>query len=131
MGRTVKQIRIFVVDDEPLIATTLAMILRQSGFDVHSFEKPEEALSASRGMVPDLLITDVVMPVLTGIELAIQLRVLCPDCKVLLLSGEPATAELLDAAHIIGHEFEALPKPLHPLEMLDRVGAMLASGAAN
>jgi DNA-binding response OmpR family regulator len=127
MGQAAKQIRIFVVDDEAVIATTLAMILRQSGFEAHSFEKPEEALSASRGMAPDLLITDVVMPVLTGIELALQLRELFPECKVLLFSGQPATAELLHAARSKGHDFETLPKPMHPLEMLDRVGSMLSN----
>jgi DNA-binding NtrC family response regulator len=120
-----RQPLVFVVDDEPVIATTLATILRlNGGFHARSFTKPMEALEAVRVEAPDLLITDVVMPVLSGIDLAIQVRAICPECKVLLFSGQAATAHLLDAARANGHDFELLVKPVHPADLLAKIRSL-------
>lgn len=119
MSRFSEQLRVFVVDDEDVIASTLAMILRlQGGFHATSFTDPLRALQAAHTEVPDLLITDVVMPQMTGIELAIRLRDTCPDCKVLLFSGTAATTDLLEDARTTGYTFELLLKPVHPADLL-------------
>lgn len=112
---------VFVVDDEELIASTLRIILQQAGFRARSFIKPLEALKAVRLEAPDLLISDVAMPLLSGIDLAIQVRELCPDCKVLLFSGQASTSHLLEAARENGHDFEVLLKPVHPSKLLTRI----------
>jgi len=117
--------RVFVVDDETVIANTLGVILRQQGFEAHSFSLPLEALSAAREMAHDLLISDVVMPLLSGIELAIQLREVCPDCKVLLFSGQAATVSMLEAARASGHDFEVLSKPVHPADLLKKIRSVI------
>ena len=117
-----KQPRVFVVDDEDIIASTLAMILRpQGGFHARSFTNPLEALEAARLEAPDLLISDVVMPQLSGIELAIQVQKSCPDIKVLLFSGQAATADMLGAAQASGYDFDLLLKPVHPADLLARI----------
>ena len=113
--------RIFVVDDEFVIATTLATILQRSGFDAVSFTEPLKALDAAKIKAPDLLISDVMMPVLSGIDLAIRMKKEYPDCKILLFSGQAATANLLEAARKEGHDFELLSKPIHPSEFLLKV----------
>jgi DNA-binding NtrC family response regulator len=113
--------RVFVVDDEFIIASTLATILQRNGFDAVSFTDPLEALSAAQQRAPDLLITDVVMPTLSGIDLAIRVRELSPQCKVLLFSGQAATANLLQAAQANGHDFELLSKPIHPTDLLKKI----------
>jgi DNA-binding NtrC family response regulator len=113
-----KRIRVFVVDDERIIALTLATILNKSGFIATAFFGPLEALTAARSSVPDLLISDVVMPELSGIDLAIKLRSICPGCKVLLFSGQAATADLLTSAREQGHDFTLLSKPIHPTDLL-------------
>jgi CheY-like chemotaxis protein len=110
-----------VVDDEFVIATTLSTILSRSGFDAVSFTEPLKALEAARAKAPDLLISDVMMPVLSGVELAIRIKTECPDCKVLLFSGQAATANLLEEARRHGHDFELLSKPIHPSEFLLKV----------
>jgi DNA-binding NtrC family response regulator len=113
---------VYVVDDEEVIASTLAMILHmQGGFRTRSFSKPLEAFEAARLEAPDLLISDVVMPLLSGIELAIRVREHCPNCKVLLFSGQAATAHLLEAARASGYDFEVLMKPVHPADLLARI----------
>jgi DNA-binding NtrC family response regulator len=117
--------RIFVVDDEEVIVTTLAIILRNSGFDATPFTRPMKALEASRSHSPDLLISDVVMPEINGIELAIQLLQICPECKVLLFSGQANTQTILEAAQANGHDFEIISKPIHPTDLLKKVNQRL------
>jgi DNA-binding response OmpR family regulator len=116
-----KEPRVFVVDDEDVIASTLAMILRSQGFEATSFTQPLEALEATRLEAPDLLISDVVMPVLSGIELAILVRFHCPDCRVLLFSGQASTADLLETARSNGYGFDLLSKPVHPSDLLAKI----------
>jgi DNA-binding NtrC family response regulator len=122
MSQMHKQLRVFVVDDEDIIASSLAMILRlHGGFHARSFTKPLDALEATKLETPDLLISDVMMPLLSGIELASQVREHCPDCKVLLFSGQAATVSLLEEARANGHHFELLLKPVHPSDLLAKI----------
>jgi DNA-binding NtrC family response regulator len=121
MSIVCKQHRIFVVDDEEIIATSLAMILHKSGFDATSFTHPLKALEASGAESPDLLISDVMMPELNGIDLAIRIKEICPECKVLLLSGQANTQSLLETARVNGNHFELIGKPVHPTDLLRKI----------
>jgi DNA-binding response OmpR family regulator len=112
---------VYVVDDEEIIAQTLAAILQQSGFAAKSFTDPLEALSAARTEAPDLLISDVMMPRLSGIDLAISVQRDCPNCKVLLFSGQAGTVDLLSNASKRGYDFHLLSKPIHPTDLLRRI----------
>jgi DNA-binding response OmpR family regulator len=82
---------------------------------------PLEALEAARTVRPDLVIADVLMPELSGIDLAVRLKELCPTCKVLLFSGQAETAALLEDARLRGRHFEVLAKPIHPRNLLARI----------
>jgi CheY-like chemotaxis protein len=112
---------VYIVDDEPVIATTLALILRQCGFVALSFTDPLEALNRARSDEPDLLITDVLMPNLSGVDLALQIEEICPNCKILLFSGKAVTADLLHEARKKGHHFHVLSKPIHPKDLLQGI----------
>jgi CheY-like chemotaxis protein len=114
--------RIFVVDDEPVIASSLAAILRMNGFCARFFTSPLEALAAARSESPDLVISDVAMPGISGIELAIQMRAQYPNCKILLFSGQAATSDLLEGARAQGYDFRLLQKPVFPSEFLSEIG---------
>jgi DNA-binding response OmpR family regulator len=120
-----KKLRVSVVDDEVLIASSFAIVLCNQGFDASFFTEPLQAIQAARYYPPDLLISEVSMPVLSGIELAIEVQKQCPNCKVLLLSGQPETADLLTASRANGHTFEVLPKPIHPTILLREIEATL------
>jgi len=127
-----RQLRIFVVDDHDVIASSLAMILRlHGGFHATSFTNSVAALGASRMEAPDLLITDVVMPELSGIDLAIQILDQRRECKVLLFSGEMVSAGMLEAARAKGYEFELLIKPVHPAALLSAIQQVLAGEPAS
>jgi DNA-binding response OmpR family regulator len=113
--------KVLVADDERVIADTLAIILNQAGFDATAVYSGEKAVELAVSMKPDMLISDVMMPDLNGIDAAITVRRILPTCKILLFSGQAATADLLDRARSQGHEFEILAKPVHPQDLLAKL----------
>jgi CheY-like chemotaxis protein len=115
--------KVLVVDDERVIADTLAMILNQSGFDARAVYSGEKAVEMASTFTPDMLITDVIMADLNGIDAAIMIRAILPNIKILLFSGQAATADLLEKARTKGYEFEILAKPVHPQDLLSRLQA--------
>jgi CheY-like chemotaxis protein len=117
--------RVFILDDQVSVASTLAMILRTQGIDVTAFSDPLKALQAARSQCPELIVSDISMPVLSGIDLAILLSAEQPDCKVLLISGSTGDPELLEAAMTHGHVFGVLQKPVYPYILLRRINALL------
>lgn len=118
---------VFVVDDENLIALTLELILVSNGFDARRFVDPADALQAAHLGAPDLLLTEVVMPSMTGIQLAILTKQICPNCEVLLASGEIEASQLLSEAESRGQHFEILAKPIHPRELLEKIDELFDS----
>ena len=110
--------KILVVDDEQVIADTLAIILEQSGFEARTAYDGQTSLEVAATFQPDTLLTDVIMDGINGIEAAIQIRAMLPKCKILLFSGQAATADLMDGARSRGHDFEILAKPIHPAELM-------------
>lgn len=113
--------RVLIADDERIIADTLGMILSQNGFEAATVYGGQKAVEAARVFRPDVFLADVVMPGMSGIEAAIQISSIIPGCRVVLLSGQAATADLLRDARVRGHEFEILLKPVHPSQLLDRL----------
>jgi len=77
-----EQLRVSVVDDEVLIASSFAMVLCHQGFDASFFTEPLQAIQAARYDAPDLLICEISMPMLSGIDLAIKVQKQCPNCKI-------------------------------------------------
>ncbi len=120
MPHTIKP-KILVVDDERIIADTLAMILNQSGFEARAVYSGEKALELAGTFQPDMLISDVIMADLNGIDAAIRIRALLPAIKILLFSGQAATANLLEKARSDGYEFDILAKPVHPQDLLNKL----------
>jgi DNA-binding response OmpR family regulator len=118
--------RVLVVDDEHTIADSLTMILSHSGYDPRAAYSGEMAIEMARNFCPDMLITDVLMPGISGIEAAIKVREMLPACKVLLFSGQAATQNLLETASARGHEFELLTKPVHPKDLIARMQSVLS-----
>lgn len=116
---------VLVVDDESAIADTLTEILSRSGYASVAAYDANDALETALLTPPELLITDVVLPGMSGIELAIAVKRIFPDCKILLFSGQAATSDLLANAKNAGHHFTLLNKPIHPRDLLARVQSTL------
>src|ERR1700722_2701769 len=107
--------RVLVVDDESIIADTLTEILNKNGYEATAAYDGEEAIETALVKPPHLLISDVMLPGMNGVELATRMRRIFPECKVLLFSGHTQTRELLlNSTNQSGHHFELLSKPVHP-----------------
>jgi len=111
------------VDDEIIIADTIVQILTRAGFQAHAVYNGRDAIESARHTLPDTVLSDVMMPYLDGVEAAIAIRALCPGTRIVLFSGQAATGEILERARVQGHDFELLPKPIHPTELLRYLSA--------
>jgi DNA-binding NtrC family response regulator len=111
---------VLVVDDERVVADTLTIILRNNGFNARTAYGGEVAVAIARESPLHFLVCDIaLMDGMTGIEVAIQIGALRPDCRVILISGIAASSDLLEKAHAQGHQFEVLGKPFHPTLLID------------
>lgn len=121
--------RILLVDDEPAVRRTLARILERAGFVVLQAGSPSEALkiAADSAKQIDLVLTDVVMPEMSGMDLVDRLRRSTPDLQVLYTSGHPAEAltDLEEAQRC--QPF--MQKPVDQSKLLATIRAMLARQA--
>jgi DNA-binding NtrC family response regulator len=108
---------VLVVDDERIIADTRAAILKSWGYAALTAYDAESALELANLIPPELLISDVILAGMNGVELAIAIKASVPDCKVVLFSGQANSIDILAAAHNSGHDFPLLDKPLHPTEL--------------
>jgi CheY-like chemotaxis protein len=106
-------------------AESIAEILRSEGFDAIAAFSGQEAIDLVHELCPDVVISDVLMPEMDGVETAIHIRNVCPDTRVLLFSGQAATVDLLENAKAKGHQFELLPKPLHPLRLIAAIQRLM------
>lgn len=113
--------RILVIDDEVSIADSLVEILRSQGFEATAFYRGQSAIDFARKSCPDIVLSDVVMPKMNGVETALAIRQVCPATRILLFSGQAGTTNILERAREGGHEFELIPKPLHPDALLKKL----------
>lgn len=112
------KIRIIVIDDEAMIADTVVEILNQEGFEATAVSDGESAIDISKTLRPDVVLSDVIMPGLNGIEAGIKIREVVPNCKIILFSGQAATVDLLEKARQQGHHFQILAKPIRPEKLI-------------
>src|SRR5690242_289203 len=104
---------VLIVDDEHLIADTLADILNDTGsFVAVVAYNGASALEQVRNTGCDILITDVVMPEMNGIELAKAIKSISPKTRIVLLSGQAQTRDLVAQAKHEGYGFELWSKPM-------------------
>ena len=111
---------VLIVDDEHMVADTLAMIFKRAGLCALTAYDAKGALEIASAIAPDLLVSDVDMPGMNGVDLAMTMLEKIPSCRVLLFSGHATHADLAPAV-AEGHDFPLLPKPVHPAVMLENV----------
>jgi DNA-binding response OmpR family regulator len=118
-------VRVFVVDDEQIVAHTISEILLREGYRATWFTDPVQALVLALEAAPDLLVSDVMMPTLNGVDLAIEIRAKRPSCKILLLSGQAHTSDSPEFTRTIEHGFTLLAKPIHPSLLLSEIRGLI------
>jgi CheY-like chemotaxis protein len=117
--------KVLVVDDEQTIANTLSWVLDREGYETRTAYSGEEAIDAVQTFAPDILICDVFMEGISGLDAAIAIRDKYPSCKVLLVSGHVSISDLSQQAAEKGYDFHYLAKPVHPRALLEVLRTLL------
>jgi CheY-like chemotaxis protein len=116
MNDLIPKLRVVVVDDEHIVADTLAQILTMYGYEARAHYSGEAALANSKEFRPHVVLSDVRMQGMDGIETAVQIRDFLPDCRMILFTASPVRTEIQERILQLGFEF--LQRPLHPQEVL-------------
>jgi len=118
-----RKVRVLVLDDEAVIAETVVEILRQEGFEARSVPNGSAAIELALTWQPHVVLSDVVMPGINGIDTGIQIRQIIPECKIILFSGQAATVDMVERAREQGHKFDILAKPIRPEQLVSIIRA--------
>ncbi len=116
-------LRVLVVDDEKTIADSLAQILHAQGHDVRIANSGEDALDLLPVFEPHVMIADVILGGIDGVELALMAAKILPNCTVVLSSGHAETSELAERLRESGRRFSIYAKPVPPPVLIDLVKA--------
>jgi CheY-like chemotaxis protein len=112
---------VLLVDDEPLIVDTLTEVLEDAGFQVLPAYDGWTALEKVADCRPDYLLSDVLMPKMNGVELAIAIRQMYPSTRITLFSGQAGISDILLESQQRGFAFELIAKPIHPLKVVEHL----------
>jgi two-component system cell cycle response regulator CpdR len=117
--------RILLAEDDDSLRTFLAAALNKAGHVVADFPDGEQALEALMGMAFDLLLTDIVMPGIDGVELARKAAEVDPAMKIVFITGFAAVA--LNPANQAPGNAKILSKPFHLRELVHEVEKVMAA----
>jgi CheY-like chemotaxis protein len=120
--------KILVVDDEQAVADTLCLIFKKRGFDCRAAYTGLEAVSCIDEFRPELLLCDISMPGMSGLEVVSKVTMKCPDCRVLLLTGHYTNLGFAQA-WAMSHPAPSriMTKPVPPAQLLEAAGTLLQS----
>lgn len=122
-----RQTRILVVDDEEIVGKRLLVALRSTGYDVETFVDPKAALARLAEQEFDIVVTDVRMKDVDGIQILEAVTKRSPRTKVVLITAY-ATIEVAREAVAKG-VFDFIPKPFKVSEFLDVIARAVGAGA--
>ena len=117
--------RILLAEDDESMRRFLAMALTRAGHDVHDVSDGSDALTALADSSYELLLADIVMPGVDGIELARRASVIAPRLKVMFITGFAAIA--MKHRNQGGQQAQILSKPFHLRDLVDQVDQLLQS----
>lgn len=115
--------QVLVVDDEKSVADTLVLILKRAGHKAAAVYDGASALKLVETFRPECVISDVIMPGISGIEVCEAIENRYPKCHIMLFSGQGSSNELVEKAREAGHNWELLGKPIEPDELLQKIAA--------
>jgi CheY-like chemotaxis protein len=96
-------------------------ILAGEGHDALAVSLGESAVKWAKMVLPDAVISDVIMPGMDGVETAKAIMKFLPTCRIILFSGQAASVDLLSKARAEGYVFEVLAKPINPDKLLEKL----------
>lgn len=118
-----KSLRALVVDDEPAMRRSLRAALNARGYSVEEFRNGEEAIMAIREQAADLVLLDINMPGMGGIEACRRLRTLAPGIGIVMITVRDTEDDTIEALEAGADDY--LIKPFRVRELLARVSALV------
>jgi DNA-binding response OmpR family regulator len=119
--------RVLIVDDDRLIADTLALIFQKSGYDARATYSADEGLECARHFLPHLLLCDITMPKRDGLSLVRDISRELPSCHIIVLTAFYSNVKnVREQAGKLSRHVDILIKPCPPAELLCRAQAVLA-----
>ena len=119
--------RILVVDDDRLVADTLALVFQKHGYDARAAYSTDGALKCACEFPPQLMLCDITMPGSDGLTLVQHMNREFPDCHIIVLTGFYSNlARVHEQAARLSRPLGVLIKPCQPAELLRHADAMLA-----
>lgn len=115
-------LRVLVVDDDMRVADSIVKVLATRGYSATGAYSAEVAMKLAEKLDPHVVISDIVMGPVSGIELAIHIREHHPECRVLLISGH-APASAVPGSGAQGSKLHFMSKPVDPVRILEFVAA--------
>jgi DNA-binding response OmpR family regulator len=120
--------RVLVVDDDRLVADTLALVFNKSGFEARAVYSADQALASARNFNPHLLLSDVTMPGRDGLTLLADITKEQPSCRIIMLTGFYSNLkDVRDHASKLARPIGILTKPCAPSELLREAASILAT----
>jgi DNA-binding response OmpR family regulator len=121
---------VLVIDDEPIVRQSLEILLETYGYQVALARNGEQGLAAFRRIMPDLVLTDIVMPIRDGIETILTMRRERPDARIIAMSGRGSVGntDYVNIATQLGAD-AAIPKPLDGEKLIAAVRTLMDAGS--
>ena len=118
--------KILIIDDNDVVRGTIARLLELAGYETIIASDGNEGLVRMRLDLPDLIITDIIMPVKEGIETIRQILIEQPGAKIIAISGggRHGNMDFLEAARKLG-AIDVIEKPFDPDDLVHRVGCCI------
>jgi CheY-like chemotaxis protein len=119
--------RVLIVDDERLVADTLALVFEKGGFKTKTAYSVNEAMEDVRTFVPDLLLCDITMPGKDGLALVSEITEELPGCRIMVLTGFYSNLKAVyEEVKKLSLPVSIHTKPCQPDELLRQASALLA-----
>ena len=118
--------RVLVVDDDRLVADTLCLIYQANGFDSEARYSAADGFERARSFAPNLMLCDVTMPEISGLELVESMQTYLPETRLLMLTANASNAAMVRAhARRASRPVKLLSKPCRPDDLLRESRALL------
>ena len=108
---------VFIIDDEPELVDVLSRILDSSNYVIHKFYNGQEGLNAFEELKPDIVLTDIMMPKLNGIEMLKEIHKINTNTPVIFISGNLSKDRMLEALQYGAYAF--IDKPFNNIAVLN------------
>ena len=112
-------VKVLIVDDEQDFATALAERLRLRGYEATAIFSPDEALATTKEMQPDVVLLDLKLPGVSGIEMLMTMREFVPGVEIILLTGHLDLAQRIQGMRL--DAFEYIMKPIDIADLINKI----------